>query len=569
MIAAAGILFRTPDGKVLLLRRSEEGDAPGQWALPGGRVEGNETPEQAAVRECYEELGDVLPKTGRPNFLTRQQRRNIDYTALLWEVPEEFTPVLNDEHEEAVWADPAKPPRPLHPGMDIVLKRQTLDELGLAKAIAAGELTSPQQYHNIWLFDLRITGTGAAFRKGLNEYVWRDPSMYLNDEFLARCSGLPVVVEHPDKKTLDTREFQDRVVGSILLPHLVGNEVWGVAKIYDTSAAEMMNRHQLSTSPGVVLTEEGSENTRKMPDGSTLLIEGKPCLLDHLALCEVGVWDKGGEPAGVKTTLNNGGSTVAEDKPNTTEEDQLKEDQARKDAEAGEKLDKMLACLDSLTKRMDALEDEDPGDVDPGAGMGNQAISDKAKKDAEDAEAAEEAEAEKQAAEKAAKDEKEVVDAAARKDAADTKRRLDELEKSVPKELNDADYAAMADAQAGADKVYHALGDAAPRPLRGEGLLAYRRRLATGLKEHSDNWKGVDLASLPKAALDIAERQIRADAMSAALNPQAVAEGQLREIVNVDSTGRRITSFVGQPSSWMSQFTSTRRRLAGVRNGSR
>jgi hypothetical protein len=468
--------------------------------------------------------------------------------------------------------------------MDIVLKRQLLDELGIARAIAAGELTSPQRYHNVWLFDLRITGTGAAYRQGLNEYAWRDPSIYLNDEFLARCAGLPVVVEHPAKKTLDSQEFQDRVVGAILLPHLVGNEVWGVAKIYDTSAAEMMSKHQLSTSPGVVLTEEGATNTRKMPDGSTLLIEGKPCLLDHLALCEVGVWDKGGEPAGVKTTLNNGGSTVAEDNTAKTEEDQMKDDQARKDAEAGEKLDKILSCLDSLTSRMDALEGgaDTTGAVDPGAGMGNEAISDKAKKDAAEdkpedkPEDKSDKEAEEAAAKQAAEDEKnELADAArrdaaiARRDSAETKKRLDELERTVPKELNDADYAAMADAQAGADKVYHALGDAAPRPLRGENLLAYRRRLATGLKAHSDNWKDVDLSALPKAALDIAERQIRADAMNAAMNPRAVAEGQLRELVNVDSTGRRITSFVGQPSAWMSQFTSTRRRVAGIRNGSR
>lgn len=33
----------------------------GQWALPGGRLDGDETPEQAALRECHEEVGLALP----------------------------------------------------------------------------------------------------------------------------------------------------------------------------------------------------------------------------------------------------------------------------------------------------------------------------------------------------------------------------------------------------------------------------------------------------------------------------------------------------------------------------
>ena len=46
---------------LILTRRSEQlRDHAGQWALPGGRIEAGETPEQAALRELAEEVHLVL-----------------------------------------------------------------------------------------------------------------------------------------------------------------------------------------------------------------------------------------------------------------------------------------------------------------------------------------------------------------------------------------------------------------------------------------------------------------------------------------------------------------------------
>lgn len=61
---------------LLLTRRSSRlSDHAGQWALPGGRIDGGETPEQAALREMDEEVGlPVRPENilGRlDDFITR------------------------------------------------------------------------------------------------------------------------------------------------------------------------------------------------------------------------------------------------------------------------------------------------------------------------------------------------------------------------------------------------------------------------------------------------------------------------------------------------------------------
>ena len=54
----AGVLFRSPDGRILLVEPTYKD----HWELPGGVVEGDESPLTAARREVAEELGlTVVP----------------------------------------------------------------------------------------------------------------------------------------------------------------------------------------------------------------------------------------------------------------------------------------------------------------------------------------------------------------------------------------------------------------------------------------------------------------------------------------------------------------------------
>jgi hypothetical protein len=236
-----------------------------------------------------------------------------------------------------------------------------MTELDAARQIVAGLLPSPWQLGGMTLFAIRITGTGLSYRAGHDEYVWRDSSIFQSPEFLARCNGLPVIWVHPENKPgLDSKEFNKRAIGTIMLPYLKGDETWGIARIYDAEAIEKMSKGKLSTSPGVVFLPTDGNETVEL-NGETFLIEGNPSLLDHIAVLDVGdggVWDKGGDPTGVQNdTLNEGLANMADE----ADEKKASEEQARKDSE---RLDAIMDGLKRMDARMDAMEAEKAAEKD-------------------------------------------------------------------------------------------------------------------------------------------------------------------------------------------------------------
>jgi 8-oxo-dGTP diphosphatase len=57
MILVAACALVDADGRVLIARRPEGKPMAGFWEFPGGKVESNERPEAALIRELHEELG--------------------------------------------------------------------------------------------------------------------------------------------------------------------------------------------------------------------------------------------------------------------------------------------------------------------------------------------------------------------------------------------------------------------------------------------------------------------------------------------------------------------------------
>ena len=597
MSTAAGILFIAPGNRALFLKRgSTAPDHPSEWCFPGGHADEGETALQTALRETLEETGydassdevTLLTRAITPNTQTAVSPAAVapapgaaslpvepgagaapettDFTTFAVRLKGEFTPLLCEEHTGYAWAPISEPPQPMHPGCQIALDRLDMDELGVAEAMAAGRLTSPQTYKNVTLWAMRITGTGVSYRSGLKEFVWRDPAVYLNDRFLKRCNGLAVIWEHPKKAVLDSQEYSDRNVGSIMVPYINGNEVWGIAKVYDAAANGLMAEGRLSTSPSVVLSATKGDNTKMLlDDGTALLIEGEPVLLDHLAVCEHGVWDKGGEPTGI---LNDStGDLIMADEDKTKEEE-------RGDADVGTKLDKLLSFCDSMERRMDAIERSDAARRDAeeeaeekmadkrkdGEGEDDKPafLKKDAKKDGEEDDEPTEVVADKR--KDGEGEEKEEAKDTAMADAvseivaenARLRARMADIERTMPRDINDADAIALADEQARADDLYHLFGDrAAPRPLQGETPLTYRRRVARDFQTYSKAWSGVNLAAMTDDAFAVADEQIRADARSAAMRP-AEGDSKLRPIKRTEN-GHTYIEYVGSPN-WMEEL---------------
>jgi 8-oxo-dGTP pyrophosphatase MutT (NUDIX family) len=634
MKKAAGILFLSPKGTALFLKRgSAAAHFPLCWDFPGGHTEGEETAQETALREAEEEIGP-LPKGGKLVLHTRTKTMaadgkdlgvgvpptlgasdagppiasppsvpaaapppddQVDFTTFVMNVETEFAPKLNAEHVGWAWAPITNPPEPLHPGCRISLDRISMNELGVARAIAGGRLTSPQYYENMWLFAIRITGTDVAYRNTIDEFVVRKPENYLNDEFLARCNGLSVVYRqrsgkdkgfHPKGALLNSEEFSDRVVGAIFLPYISGSEVWGVAKIYDEACASDMDEKQLSTSPAVFFRDVSVNSKMQHESGSTLLIEGNPTLLDHVCICEAGVWDKGGEPTGVRSEARGDSAMAEEDVKKDAEEHEDK----KADADAGHQLDKTLSHiadtvgkmadhLGDLHKRMDSIEenftkkdakrkdaakkDEDEEEdkkADDEDDAKRLAADAKKKKDSEEEEEKKADHKKKDAAKKdEEKDEAGEKKSDAKADSVDPKiqKQIEEIRALIPRAVGDSDYYAITDAQARADEVFSAFGEHAPRPVHGDTVATYERNCVRLLKKHSATWKGLEATSAAFADDVSFERirdQVYADALAAGRSPASVPDGTIR-MVTKRHGGHEINEFFGDPRSWMNPMS--------------
>lgn len=124
---AAGVLYVAAGQVLLILRAPTSAAFPLTWAFPAGSLDTGETAEQAAIRECQEEIRhtpcDLKVFDQTPGF-----------TTFLCELSEPFLPVLNPESVGYMWAPLSALPSPLHPGVAATLQSFQRTQIGLDSA---------------------------------------------------------------------------------------------------------------------------------------------------------------------------------------------------------------------------------------------------------------------------------------------------------------------------------------------------------------------------------------------------------------------------------------------------
>ena len=229
--------------------------------------------------------------------------------------------------------------------------------------------------------------------------------------------------------------------------------------------------------------------------------------------------------------------------------------------DAGEMIDKLLTRLNSLHKRLDSLEKEE--DLKSEGLKG--ADSDKEEKVKELAECSKDAMNE---------DKGEIeMPGQPKPTYADADFYADDM-RGQPDHVIDAHVRnTISKIQARADRVHSLQNGSAPRPLEGEGIYDYKRRLVNAFKKFSPAFSKVDLSTIPNGPGFLAvENSIYADAETALKDPKNFIgdSDDLYERIETDATGRRISTFHSNrgPSSWMDAFSGSRRRMIGIKNHS-
>lgn len=122
MALAPGVgIFPIYKGKLLLGKRSNLVDSPGTWSGFGGALNPNETPEEGAMRELFEETG----------YAQDAELLRIQPGIYLARVKKSYKPKLNWETSEARWVTlaEARKLKPPHWGLDVVLHAAGIEQL--------------------------------------------------------------------------------------------------------------------------------------------------------------------------------------------------------------------------------------------------------------------------------------------------------------------------------------------------------------------------------------------------------------------------------------------------------
>lgn len=560
----AGISLRF-GRKVLLLKNAKRGT----WELPGGTVDkSDQSYLQAAKREFHEETS--LDITGSPQWCLGTAPKETPGAGITFGFALDTSagvppkPTLSDEHSEYGWWPINELPEDLHEVCRPAIERWEFNEADLQRLLVDGTLIGPNSYFSQVLMPVRITGTGLAMRVEKMQFTFRDTKDYLNDDFLKRCNGLPLLWQHADKDFTDGDTLGAQSIGLVTDAYIRGTDVWGVAKILDLDAATAMATGAYSTSPSFITHIDSQSSS----GGVDVTVEGQVLHLDHLAVVQAGVWDKLGEPCGIDTPItlrpiplnflkeynpmSESGKPAAEKEVDKVTTEAAANADAATDvtkatetalADALTQLSELKAQVKGLLEKeqianQDAATEQTPEEEVADPSNGDQApLPGETTTPSVDAAAFETAMAAKDA----------VIES--------LQKQVDGLVQSMPKDLSDEDRNELDAACSRVDSIFMALGKTAPHPLNGEGPMQYRRRTTKMLQPLSNRFGKMDLSKLDQHSYDTIEAEIYKDAQSASRSTTDLTPGEVRAVRRKSFGGREIIEYRGSPKAFLAPFS--------------
>lgn len=171
-----------------------------------------------------------------------------------------------------------------------MLEKKIKDEYKLGQRQGITELD------DYFYIPVRITGSGYNLRKNRDDELIladRNQAEFFSPAFIEHCKSLPIIVNHPENKDmLRSENLNDNaIIGNTIDAWIKGDELWGIARIYDKSLLEKIASGSIkSTSPGVRIIYAN--------DSDPIINTEIPYDINHLAFCEKGHWDKDGQSIG-------------------------------------------------------------------------------------------------------------------------------------------------------------------------------------------------------------------------------------------------------------------------------
>ncbi|AZR98674.1 DNA mismatch repair protein MutT [Streptococcus suis] len=135
----AHVLLTVADSHLIIqrsqIKHGKPNVFPQYWDIPGGRVEENELPRGAAVRECFEETGISIEKENLTIIHEDSQfdeEKQTVFTRLVYEgiLAEQVKTILLDpeEHTDFLWLAPSdKNKKNLVPYLDEILEKRRIN----------------------------------------------------------------------------------------------------------------------------------------------------------------------------------------------------------------------------------------------------------------------------------------------------------------------------------------------------------------------------------------------------------------------------------------------------------